>query len=322
MNDRACGIESFRGDFDALASMMKQSWAENEQQSLAYDRPFLRSAFQYPGAAFTLAPTIYVNDMPAAFVAGFPRTVRFDGRDWRLLCVTFWTTSASFKGKGYGSRVWMDVLRRARELGYDGTVNYCVDGARSNEIVVACGKNAGAEVHRVFSAQYVARLLRPPSASSMELSSDVLDVFLAAATRVSPSVPMARVWSREEAAWQCFGREGTLFAVHRNGSISGVVTGYLVDVVQNTPTKVLLIDDLLWDGLPSEEQLVLLQALLLKGAAAGARLAVAPLMGYTRSEALVKAGFRRSRRLMHMYPTVWNDADALRSLSSVYLDVF
>ena len=84
-----------------------------------------------------------------------------EGRKQRLACITFWTTSAKFKGRGYGSRVWMEILRRARDSGYDGAVNFCVDGAPTNAIVMACGERVNAEVYRVFSTKYLARLLRP-----------------------------------------------------------------------------------------------------------------------------------------------------------------
>ena len=153
--------ESFRGDFDSLASVVRDSWSETPNQSLLYDAPFIRSAFAYPGASFDLAPTIYIDGHPAAFVAGFSRTVRLKGREQRLACVTFWTTSKRFKGRGYGSRVWTEILRRARDSGYDGAVNYCVDGAATNDMVVACGKRVDAAVYRVFSTKYLARLLRP-----------------------------------------------------------------------------------------------------------------------------------------------------------------
>jgi len=44
--------ESFRGDFEALADVIKDSWGQNQNQSLLYDEPFLRLAFAYPGTSF------------------------------------------------------------------------------------------------------------------------------------------------------------------------------------------------------------------------------------------------------------------------------
>ena len=314
--------ESFRGDFESLAEVVKDSWAQNQNQSLLYDEPFLRSAFAYPGTSFDLAPTIYIDGAPAAFVAGFPRTVRLNGRKQRLACITFWTTSARFKGRGFGSRVWVEILRRARDNGYDGAVNCCVDGAATNAMVVACGKSVNAEVYRVFSAQYLARLLRPAPIAETMASPRVVDLFLELQARLPESVPLARLLSREEAEWQCVRRTGALCAVHQEGARRGVATGYVVEVIDKDPTIVLLVEDLLWGGLEAQERLALMQQLLAKGAAAGAKLAVAPLMGYAETSTLRGVGFRQSRRLMHMYLTVWSGAPALESLSSVYLDVF
>jgi hypothetical protein len=314
--------ESFRGDFDSLASVVKDSWSETKNQSLLYDASFMRSAFAYPGASFYLAPTIYIDGYPAAFVAGFSRTVRLEGREQRLACITFWTTSTRFKGRGYGSQVWMEILRRARDSGYDGAVNFCVDGAATNAIVVACGERANAAVYRVFSTKYLARLLRPAPVIKAVTSPGVVDLFLRAAEHVPESVPLIRVWSREEAEWQCLQRTGALCAVYEEGSRSGVATGYVVEVIDETPTKALLVEDLLWGDLEAQERHALMQKLLAQGAAAGAQIAVAPLMGYAETDTLRGLGFRQSRRLMHTYLTVWGSASSPESLSSLYLDVF
>lgn len=302
---------------------MKESWGQNQSQSLLYDEAFLRSAFEYPGTSYELAPTLYIDGHPAAFAAGFPRRVCLAGREQRLTCITFWTTSATFKGHGYGSQVWMELLRRARDSGYDGAVNFCVDGAPSNTIVITCAKKVNAEVSRVFSAKYMARLLRPASGANVTASSGekAVDLFLKAAARIPERVPMVRLWSREEAEWQCLRRSGGLCAVHEEGSRSGVVTGYVVEVIDKTPSKVLLVEDLLWGDLEPPERSTLLQKLLTQGTAAGAQLAVAPLMGYADTSTLQDMGFRQSRRLMHMYLTVWT-APAPEPLSCAYLDVF
>jgi hypothetical protein len=314
--------ESFRGDFESLASVVKDSWSETKNQSLLYDESFIRSAFAYPGASFDLAPTIYIDGYPAAFVAGFSRTVRLEGRERRLACITFWTTSARFKGRGYGSQVWMEILRRARDSDYDGAVNFCVDGAATNAMVLACGERVNAAVYRVFSTKYLARLLRPAPVMKTVTSPGVVDLFLRAAEQVPESVPLVRVWSREEAEWQCLRRTGALCAVHEEGSRSGVATGYVVEVIDETPTKALLVEDLLWGDLEAQERLVLMQKLLAQGTAAGAQIAVAPLMDYAETDTLRGMGFRQSRRLMHTYLTVWGGAWAPESLSSLYLDVF
>jgi hypothetical protein len=283
---------------------------------------FLRSSFAYPGTSFDLAPTVYVENRPAAFVAGFPRTVRLKDRTLRLTFNTLLTSSVEFKGKGYGAVVWTEFLRRARSAGFDGTVSACADGSSSNGIVVECGKRLNTDMRRVFSIQYLARLLRPAEVTQDTVGVDVVKLFLKATAQVPTSVPLARIWSREEAEWQCLGRTRALCVAHDEGGRSGVVTGYVMDVIDKTPTKVLLIEDLLWGDLQAQERLALLQRLLAQGAAVGARIAVAPMMGYAETATLRGAGFRQSRRLLHVYLTVWNGEPAPEPLSSLYLDIF
>ena len=314
--------ESFRGDFESLAAVVKDSWGENQNQSILCDAPLLRSAFAYPGASLDLAPTIYIDGSPAAFVAGFPRTVRLEGREKRLACITFWTTSAKFKKRGYGSQLWMEILRRARERGYDGAVNFCVDGSPTNAMVMACGKKVNAKVNNVFTITYLARFLQPTPMGKTTPCQAVAALFLTAAAQISESVPLARVWSREEAEWQCLRRAGAVFAVHGEGSRAGVVTGYVAEVIDKTSPKVLLVEDLLWGELEAQERLDLLQDLLAQGATAGAQIAVAPVMGYAETATLRRAGFRQSRRLINVYLTMWNGTPMPESLSSLYLDVF
>ena len=112
-------IEDFRGDFAAVAALMQQSWAENREQSLLYTADFLASCFDYPGANFSLAPTLYDGGKPVAFAAGFPRHVRFKGRELRLLLITFLTVAKEYKKTGYGIVLWNELVRRAQAAGFD-----------------------------------------------------------------------------------------------------------------------------------------------------------------------------------------------------------
>jgi hypothetical protein len=97
-----------------------------------------------------------------------------------------------------------------------------------------------------------------------------------------------------------------------------VCTGY---VVSTNDSKVFLLDDLLWEPLQSNERLMLVEDILSREAFAGARMAVAPLMGYTETDTLRRAGFRQTRRVMNMHLMTWND-HPVALLSSAYVDVF
>src|SRR3990172_7868341 len=121
-------IEDFRGDFAEAASLLQRSWGENDRRPLLYTADFLRSCFDYPGASFSLAPTLYEGPQPLAFVAGFPRRIRFEKRDLNILVISLLTVSPQYKKKGYGVVLWSELVKRAQARGFDGMVNYCVDG--------------------------------------------------------------------------------------------------------------------------------------------------------------------------------------------------
>jgi len=119
-------IEDFRGDFAELALFMQRSWAENKSQPLLYTAEFLSSYFSYPGSSFHLAPTLYDGSKLVAFIGGFPRRVRWKGRELRILALSFLTVVTEHKSSGYGIVLWNEALKRARLAGFDGVVNYCV----------------------------------------------------------------------------------------------------------------------------------------------------------------------------------------------------
>jgi hypothetical protein len=312
---------SFRGDFTALEQLLTDSWGRDRSQLPLYGEGFLRSIFQYPGASFELAPTIYVGDEPAAFVAGLPRRVQLYDRDCRLALLSLWATASRFHTRGLGSRVWMEALRRAEAAGYDGAVNFCLDGAPSNSAVLACGEHVGAQVRRVFSVKYLARLLRPAPELAAADPVPAIDRFLRAAAQVHASVQFRRMWTRAEAEWQCLQRPGAVWAALADDPRCGVLTGCVVSVVDTEPAKVLLIDDILWADLLPSERSMLLQNLLAQGAASGAKMAVVPQMGYADTSTFKEAGFRQSRRVMNMYVTSWKGLN-LEPLPAAYLDVF
>src|SRR5947209_12164893 len=149
----------FTGDYDALAALIESSWAENRDSSLKYTPEFLRSCFAYPGASFDLAPAIYENGRPVAFIAGFPRHVIWNGRPQNLILSTLLTASPETKGKGYGAFLWMDLVKRTRAAGYDGMISICVEGGPVNRIVQQCSKRLGFPTTRIYDVRYRSILL-------------------------------------------------------------------------------------------------------------------------------------------------------------------
>ena len=315
-------IEDFRGDFKKIAFLMKESWSENKIQPLLYTKEFLESCFEYPGANFKLAPTIYHKNTPKAFVAGFPRRVRYRERELNILLITFLTVAPEYKKTGYGIIVWSDLVRRAREAGFDGMMNYCVDGEAMNSMIMGCCNRMNLAAEHVYSVRYLTSLLLPRSQKDEEKATSLdIDAVMRIGNSIANHSPLARVWNRNQAEWQCK-RSGAIVARIRTGSREGMITGYIMRVADDNRTKCLFIEDILWGNL-KEERETLVKALTAKAVAAGAQLAVAPMLGYADMEPFKRTRFRPSQKVLHAYFTNWSAANtAVGPLSSFYLDVY
>jgi hypothetical protein len=306
---------------------MQASWAENSTQSLLYTSEFLSSCFEYPGADFSLAPTIYVQSAPVAFVAGFPRLVNFNGRNQKIIVITFLTVLPEYKKKGLGIVVWSELVNRARAAGFDGMVNYCVDGEPMNAMIVGSCNRLKLPIARIYSARYMSTVLRSANHSqgSNENNLQAADILLDLAAPLVDSQPLTRMWSKPEAAWQCVRRSHCITETFSDGGRSGLLTGYIMPISDKAHTQCLLIEDILWSDLTSEERTILLQKFLKKAAGAGVRLATVPVLGYADMEPFKKARFQSTRRVLHAYLSLWSPGHAAlpsEPLPSMYLDIF
>jgi GNAT superfamily N-acetyltransferase len=320
-------IENFRGDFEQLAFLMQASWAENSAQALLYTSEFLSSCFEYPQADFSLAPAIYVECKPVAFVAGFPRHVKFNDRDQKIIVITFLTVFPEYKKKGLGIMLWSELVNRARVAGFDGMVNYCVDGEPMNAMIAGSCSRLKLPVARIYSARYMSVFLPPGDQShdSNAKNQPVVDIFLDLAAPLADSQPLARKWSKPEAEWQCVRRSEPIVETFSAEGRSGLLTGYIMSISGKQHTRCLLIEDILWGNLTAVERQTLLQKFLQKAAGVGVRLATVPVLGYADMEPFKKARFQSTRRVLHAYLTLWSAERAelpSEPLASMYLDVF
>jgi hypothetical protein len=322
---------TFRGDFGALAAMIQQSWANNPNQSLLYSEAFLRSAFDYPGSSFSLAPAIYGEAGLLGFVAGFPRSVRWNGvaHPTRLTLNSFLTAATSVKGPGVGIKLWGDLVERCRGQGYEGTINFCVEGDGMNRMMPLFSRLWKLKTERIFSVGFLVRLLRPaPSeppaqVSDREFDRDSdrdIDLFVELASALPSTLPLVRLWTRAEAEWQCRDRAGALTVSSDVGGRRGMLTGYLMQAASAPPTTVVLLGDLLWGDLEPAERTELLERFLRAAAGQGARFASCPVLGYASLDPLTVAGFRRSKRVIHTYLTFWNGLQP-QPVPALYIDV-
>jgi len=305
-----------------LAAMMQGSWADNPSAALHYSEEFLRSMFEYPGSSFDLAPTVYGDSGPLGFVAGFPRSVLWDARPTRIFVSSFLTASNAVKGLGLAFKLWADLIERSRERGYDGTINFCVEGDEMNRMMLGLASFLKLNTQCIFSMDYMVRLLRsaPPEPISPVTDSEI-DLFLELTSELKNNVPLVRQWTRAEAEWQCRGRAGAIAVSCRAGERRGMLTGYMALAAAKQPIPVVLLEDLLWGNLEPAERVELVNRFLRIGAAQGARTASCPVLGYTSYDSLSAARFRRSGRVLHAYLTMWNGLEP-HTVPGLYIDVF
>ncbi|MBV8551388.1 MAG: hypothetical protein JOY54_08815 [Acidobacteriaceae bacterium] len=313
-------ITEFRGNLPQLAAVIQSAWAANKEVPLLYTEPFLRSAFEYPGTDLRLAPSIYSGDDLLAFVAGFPRRFQWNGRQLNLALNTFLTAAAGTRGSGYGLALWGAFQERARAAGFEGSLNFCVEGDDMNRMAPAAARIFRLNTQSIFSIEYLVRFLRPAEDLEPAPETDI-DLFLELTSALPKRVPFARIWTQEEAIWQCRDRSGTIALSACHAGRRGMLTGYIMQVATTPPANTLLIEDILWGDLEDTERKELLHRFLRIAASRGAQSASCPVLNYAPLEPFTASGFRRSKRVLHTYLTTWNGAEP-EALSSVYLDVF
>src|ERR1700742_297132 len=226
-------VEEFRGDHEELGSIMRDSWADGAGAPYLYTAELLAEWLAYPGTEIT--PAIYTDEGLVAFAAGLPRQIEVAGAARRVLTSTCLTVAPAQKAAGYGIVVWSELMRRAREAGYDGVINYCADGAAMHKMIETGCRLLDLPLVKVKSFSYLVGMIaptpgnghHPPSANHAEGPSPRQLVEAAAAdgeqARALEGAQLWRAWSDAEADWQ-LSRTGAI-AVGGDGAVlTGCVT--------------------------------------------------------------------------------------------------
>jgi hypothetical protein len=317
-------IEDFRGDYRNLAKLLQLSWGENSQQALSYSAEFLESFLNAPGAKPALTPALYQGDVLLGFAAGFSRTVNYRGRDLQLATNSFLSILPEYKKFGFGIVLWSELVKRARAQGFDGMLNFCVSGEPMNQMIEGSCRRLDLPVSRIFSVRYMSSLLKPQAFTAAPHVSGIgpVEDFLSLANTLAASQPLARKWNVEEAEWQCLRRTDGIFAHASHGSRRGILTGYVMPILDRDSTKCLLVEDILWSELHPEERIQLLDQFLSRAVSHGARMASVPDLGYSDLSPFKKFRFFPARRVLNCYLTLFDSNLPLEKLPSMYIDVF
>jgi hypothetical protein len=317
-------IENFRADYPSLADLLQRSWAENSQQALYYSPEFLESFLTAPGADSSLTPAFYQDDVLIGFASGFARHVEYRGRPLRMVTNSFLSVLPEYKKSGLGIVLWSELVKRARAGGFDGMINFCIDGEPMNRMIEGSCRRLNLPVHRIFSIRYMSSLLKPGAFAEGPApdASVTVDDFLKLAAPLLSSQPLARKWTKEQADWQCFHRAGGVLAHIACGPRHGLLNGYVMPVLDRDRTKCLLVEDIFWGDLQPDERLQLLRQFLAQAASQGAQMATVPNLGYADLAPFKKSRFLPTRRVLHCYLTLFKGDLPLETLPSMYLDVF
>jgi hypothetical protein len=314
-------VEEFRGDYEELASVMRDSWADGPSAPYLYTADLLAEWLGYPGTE--LAPAIYTDKSLVAFAAGLPRQVEIAGATRRILISTFLTVAPAQKAAGYGIVVWSELMRRAAAAGYDGVVNYCADGQAMHRMIETGCRLLDLPLMRVKSFSYLVGTLAPGpraggSSGERVPARRLVDAAAAEAERSRGDEParLWRVWSDAEATWQ----------LSRTGAVAvsdgeAVLTGSVATVADPARSRYLVVDDVLWASARNDARQSLLADLLAQAAGDGAGYVVLPAMGYADVRPFLAAGLVPSPHTMHAYVTLWSDPAAVHTVERYYLDV-
>src|SRR5258708_38118410 len=149
--------------------------------------------------SFSLAPTLYEGETPRAFVVGFPRTVQYQGRKIAVILCTLFSVSSEYKKSGYGVVLWSELVKRAQAAGYDGMVNYCIEGEPMNGMILGCCRLLKLPTERIFSVHYLMRFLQPKiAAAPADEQESPPDIFGRIAATAGIDAPLTLMWTERE----------------------------------------------------------------------------------------------------------------------------
>ena len=301
--------------YEDAAAVIRRAFQTNKEPFLNYNANFLASCYTYPGAQPELSPAFFHDDRLVSILVSLPRHVIFERKRLALALLTLNAVEPEYRSYGLGIEMVAEAVRRARASGYDGAIYCCVDGHRANRTSSAGVKAANEACNHVYTVEYLIKILRVPSSDESEPAG--ANDFLSSAERLSDRMSFCRVWTADEAAWECSGRYGALSEKLEKHGNRGVLTGYILEA--DSGTGCLFLEDLLWDDLDSDARKMLLQRFLNR-AARSALIAVVPLWGYTQYDIFHEMGFRRSNRRLHVYLSLWNGLQITSRPEAMYID--
>ena len=342
-------LEPFRGDIEGLEKMALTSWREEygiESFPNLYRPDFLRFLFdRLPDKTHLIAA--YRGGEIVSFLANLPRLMSFRGRTYRSVYTCLLVTRREMLRKGIATAIIQEALRLNKNYKYDFSLLGLERGHHSTVMVKKLEESGHPvgwvkqfsvvarilDLERVFASEEVKaweraalRLLRvhcPPKERCRvrlrEYRSEDIEACLALLNQYKEKIELARVWDRQELAWELdYPGVSQTLVCEREGSIVGLINFILHDHHGKVKERWAWINHVAYPHLNPRERYEFIQAFLRYIKEAGCIGAVEWTRGYHPMAPLFRSRFFPYFRAVNLVSWTFNPDLSIQKIPAVY----
>jgi hypothetical protein len=330
-------LEPFRGDFEGLEKMAHSSWRDEYGISSFpnfYRPAFLRYLFGRVKEGDHLIAA-YRDGEIASFMGNIPHTFHFRGRVYRGTWSCLLVTRKELLRRGHAAAIINEALRVNQKYRYDFALATFETGHRST-LMLRKLQAEGNRLEWIKRLRVIARILelkrvaaseglrtwekaaviliggarRPRKggeAAVREYRPQDLDSCLALFNSYRDRIELARVWERDELAWELdFPDVAQTLVYEKNGRVAGAVNFILHDHLCKTKERWAWINHVAYPDLTPGERFRFIQAFLRAIRTQGCLGAIEWTKGYYPQSPLYRAHFFPYFRSVNMYSWTFN----------------
>ncbi len=342
-------IEPFRGDIEGLERMALSSWRDEygiESYPNLYRPDFLRFLFDRIQDKTHLIAG-YRGEEIVSFLANLPRRMSFRGKTYRSVYTCLLVTRKELLRKGMASAIVDEALKLNRDYKYDFSLLALEKGHRSTSMVKKLEESGHPvgwvkqfsvvarvlDLKRVFASEELKaweraalrliRVHRPPKAESRsqlrEYRGEDINACLTLLNQYKDKVELARVWDREELAWELdYPGVSQTLVYEREGRIEGLINFITHDHHGKTRERWAWINHVAYPELSPGERYEFIQAFLRYIKDAGCIGAVEWTRGYYPMAPLFRSRFFPYFRAVNLVSWTFNPELSIQKIPAVY----
>lgn len=342
-------IEPFGGDLEALEQMAISSWRDEYGLSSfpnLYRPAFLKFLIDaVPDKRHFLAA--YRGEEIVSFFANLPHRFHFQGKTYRAVLSCLIVTRKGMLRRGLALNVVEEALRLNRELDYDFALLYLETGHRSTQMVKKL-QEAGQPLEWVKRMHVLGRVLdmsrvstseglkvweraaikvygahrqpKPdPNIDVREYRGEDLDVCLALLNQHQERIRLARVWDRDELAWELdYPDVSKTLVYEKEDRVEGLINFLYHDHLGKTKERWAWINHVAYPRLTTRERTAFINAFLGYIKDAGCVGALEWTKKYYPMRPLYRARFFPYFRSLNLFSWTFNPKISLRNIPDVY----